>query len=112
MEVEGAPAKVSDLFVETFADPTDLIDFDEEMADLADVYLGRGIVTPQYAGDAEHVAICTVQRIDFLVSWNFRHLVNVSREKSFNSVNLLQGYAPVRIVSPLELIYGRESEGV
>jgi hypothetical protein len=59
-----------------------------------------------------HVAVCTVSQIDFLVSWNFRHLVNVAREKSFSSVNLLQGYQPIRIVSPLELIYGRESEKV
>jgi hypothetical protein len=75
-------------------------------------YLGRGIVTPQFADDARHVAVCTVSKIDFLVSWNFRHLVNVAREKSFSSVNLLQGYQPIRIVSPLELIYGRESEKV
>ena len=43
---------------------------------------------------------------DFLVSWNFKHMVNVRREAEFNSVNLLHAYLPVRIVSLLELIYG------
>lgn len=40
------------------------------------------------------------------MSWNFRHLANVRREAGFNAVNLLQGYAPLSIVNPKELIYG------
>ena len=51
-------------------------------------------------------------QIEYLVSWNFRHLVNVERERGFNAVNLLQGYRTVRIVSPLELIYGSEDESL
>jgi hypothetical protein len=58
------------------------------------------------------MAVCTVARIDYLVSWNFRHLVNVEREKGFNVVNLLQGYPTLRIVNPLELIYGDKEESV
>lgn len=111
-EIEAAPGNVRNLFLDTFNRTTDLIDFDEEMADLAGAYLGRRIVTPQFADDARHVAVCTISRLDFLVSWNFRHLVNVTREKSFSSINLLQGYQPIRIVSPLELIYGHESEEI
>ncbi len=44
------------------------------------------------------------------MSWNFQHLVNVEREKGFNAVNLLRGWQPVRIVNPLELIYGSRVE--
>jgi hypothetical protein len=47
-----------------------------------------------------------VHRVNHLVSWNYRHLVNVRREAGFNAVNLLQGYPPVSIVNPKELIYG------
>ena len=49
-----------------------------------------------YEDDAYHVAVCTVARIEYLVSWNFEHLANVRREAGFNAVNLLQGYPPVR----------------
>jgi len=66
----------------------------------------------RYRDDANHVAICTVARLDYLVSWNFRHLVNVDRANGFNSVNILQGYPLVRIVNPLELIYGNEDEDI
>ena len=50
--------------------------------------------------------------IEYLVSWNFWHLVNVEREKGFNAVNLLQGYRSIRIVNPLELIYGNEEQSI
>jgi hypothetical protein len=43
--------------------------------------------------------------IRLIVSWNFRHLVNVRREDGFNAVNLLEGWPPIRIVSPKEIIY-------
>ncbi len=41
---------------------------------------------------------------------HFQHLVNLRREAGFNRVNILLGYPSVRIVSPLELIYGNEEE--
>ena len=49
--------------------------------------------------------MATVHEIGVVVSWNFQHLVNLRREAGFNGVNLLRGFSPVRIVSPLELIH-------
>ena len=63
------------------------------------------MVSTRFEDDARHVAICTVHRVNHLVSWNFKHLVNVRRSAGFNAVNLLQGYSPVSIVNPKELIY-------
>ena len=65
---------------------------------------------PDYDDDARHVAICTVARIEYLVSWNFKHLANDRREAGFNAVNLLQGYSPIRIVAPTFLIHGHDEE--
>jgi len=79
------------------------------MEDLAEAYLKQGVVPPKYEDDANHVAACSVAQIHYLVSWNYKHLVNVDREHGFNAVNLLQGYLPVRIVNALELIYGHEN---
>jgi len=45
-----------------------------------------------------------------VVSWNFMHLVNVRREDGFNAVNILHGWAPVRIVSPKEIIYATDEQ--
>ena len=105
-ELLAAPLAVRDLFEETFPNAEALLPETGEADDLAHEYLKAGVVSERYADDAMHVAICTVHRINFLVSWNFRHLVNVRREAGFNAVNLLQGYPMVSIVNPKELIYG------
>jgi len=80
------------------------------MEELAAAYMAQQVVPAQYANDAQHVAVCTVARLDYLVSWNFKHLANVRREVGFNAVNLLQGYPPVRIVAPTFLIHGHEEK--
>ncbi len=110
-EIMQAPAAVRNLMQTTFPDQA-LLPLETEALDLADAYVREGVVVPKYLTDARHVAICTVARLDYLVSWNFRHMVNVHREAGFSAVNLLQGYRRVRIVSPLELIYGQEKEDV
>ena len=70
------------------------------------------MVSPNYADDARHVAIATVEQLGLIVSWNFKHLANYQRETAFNGVNLLQGYRPARILTPLELIYGDQEKNV
>ena len=110
-ELTNAPGNVRELFRETF-DPGALVAVTPEMEQLAAQYIEKAILTPKYTDDARHVAACTVAKIDFLVSWNFRHLVNVQREAGFNAVNLLQGYQTVRIINPLELIYGNQDQNL
>ncbi len=51
-------------------------------------------------------------QLEYLVSWNFKHLVNVEREKGFNAVNLLPGDRPIRNVNRLELIYGHQDQSL
>jgi len=109
VEISTAPERVRDLFDDTF-ESGDLIIATPEMEQLAAKYIEGSVLTPKYTDDARHVAACTVSKIDYLVSWNFRHLVNVQRETGFNAVNLLQGYRTIRIVNPLELIYGNQDK--
>ena len=109
-EIFGAPHDVQKLFESTFDRSTDLLAFTDEMEELAREYVKAGVVSPKFEDDARHVAICTIHRIDHLVSWNFQHLVNVRREAGFNAVNLLQGLPSISIVSPKELIYGNSDD--
>ena len=110
-ELTEAPERVRELLGTGFT-AGNILEVTEEMEQLATAYMSQAILTPKYSDDARHVAVCTVARIDYLVSWNFRHLVNVEREKGFNVVNLLQEYPALRIVNPLELIYGDKEESV
>ena len=110
-ELTEAPERVRELFNNTF-EPADVLDVSEEIDHIAETNVAHGVVTQKYEDDARHVAACTINSIDFLVSWNFRHMVNVQRETAFNGVNLLNGYPAIRIVNPLEIIYGNQDQNI
>jgi len=76
----------------------------EEMILLAEKYMEQNIVSENYRDDALHIAIATVSDVDVLVSWNFKHIVNLSKIKLFNSVNIREGYNPLEIRTPQEII--------
>ena len=58
--------------------------------------------------DAQHIAIASVERVDVLASWNFRHIVNLDYIHAFNAVNLKTGYPILEIRSPREVIREKE----
>ena len=111
-EATLAPPDVVRLFVRTFPDDTALLELTPRAAELAQAYVTAGVVSAKYVDDARHVAIATTHGIGVVVTWNFRHLANYRREAGFNRVNLENGYPAVRIISPLEIVYGSESEDI
>ena len=54
--------------------------------------------------DCLHIAIATVARVDVLVSWNFKHIVNIYRIRGYNSVNIRNGYNTLEIRSPKDIV--------
>ncbi len=76
----------------------------DEAAELAQAYLDHGIGGPGSRADALHVALATVGRVDVLVSWNFKHVVNLGKIRLFNAVNLEQGYGLIEIRTPKEVV--------
>lgn len=67
--------------------------------------MAHGIIGPGSRADALHVALATIAKVDVLVSWNFKHIVNLGRIRLFNGVNLEQGYGPLEIRTPREVLY-------
>lgn len=65
---------------------------DGESRSLAEAYIDAGVLPARMRADAQHIAIATVARVSVLVSWNFRHIVNLQRIHGYNSVNLRGGY--------------------
>ena len=79
----------------------------ESAAALAQAYLKAGVVTRRQLVDAQHIAVATLHRVDVLVSWNFKHIVNLTRIHGYNSVNLRRGHPLLEIRTPLEVLsYG------
>ncbi len=77
---------------------------DADARALADAYVSAGVLTAKMRADAQHIAIATVARIDVLVSWNFKHIVNLERIHGYNSVNLRCGYPMIEIRTPREVM--------
>lgn len=77
----------------------------DEIKLLANLYLNQNIIPKNKVADAFHVAITVANNIEVLVSWNFRHLANVNKERKINAVNLANNFVhSIRIVTPLELL--------
>jgi len=76
----------------------------DEMYELAQKYLDDNIVSEKYRGDALHIAIATVIGVDVLVSWNFKHIVNLNKIKLFNSINFRERYNMLEIRTPREVL--------
>ena len=87
-------------------------DIEQQADGLADAYLSAGVLGPARRDDATHVAVATLARADLILSWNFRHIVNVARISQFNKVNAARGHPAIDIRSPLEVIYGDEDQGL
>lgn len=107
LELEGAPKKVKDVLRGVPDENIEYVFLDEESISLADTYLKDGAIADNSLSDARHIAIATIERVDVLVSWNFKHIVNLNRIHLLNSVNLRLGYPMLEIRSPVEVIYER-----
>ncbi|MDR3291667.1 MAG: hypothetical protein LBT10_05885 [Methanobrevibacter sp.] len=98
---DGAPQYIVDNLNTLIYEKVEVTD---EMRNLADLYVEKGIITPKFYGDALHIAIATVIGVDVLISWNFRHIVNLNKIKQFNLVNLNENYRELEIRTPKEMI--------
>ncbi|MBM4330971.1 MAG: type II toxin-antitoxin system VapC family toxin [Deltaproteobacteria bacterium] len=108
-ELSGAPENVrAHLLDIPVAHQIILADTPEADA-LAEAYLAHGIVGPGSRSDAFHVALATVAHVDVLVSWNFKHVVNLDKIRLFNAVNLEQGYGLIEIRTPREVLSHEEN---
>jgi predicted nucleic acid-binding protein len=102
-ELLGAPALVKN-HLEEYAKNIEKAALTREAAALADHYIREKVVGRTSVADCQHIAIATLCKVDVLVSWNFKHIVNLTRIRGYNSVNLKLGYTMLEIRTPEEII--------
>jgi predicted nucleic acid-binding protein len=71
---------------------------------LAEDLIQHGAVPPNSVEDAYHIAMAIISGMDYLASWNFKHIVRVKTQNVVSEVTTLKGYHPIDITSPQELI--------
>ena len=103
-ELSLAPKFIRDLKKLIPDDCYKYLDLDDECKKLAEAYIIERVLGQASLNDAYHIAIASVNRLDCLVSWNFKHIVNFDKIKLFNSINLKLGYPLIDIRTPLEFL--------
>ncbi|MEO6232352.1 MAG: hypothetical protein ABJB11_24695 [Ferruginibacter sp.] len=75
-----------------------------EAAKLADQYISAKVVGQTSRADCQHIAMATLVKADVLVSWNFKHIVNLDKIRGYNGINYQLGYSMIEIRTPKEII--------
>ena len=106
-ELAFAPKNVKKLVENIKVENTEFIEITEEAVDLATQYILEKVVGQTSLPDCLHIALATINHADFLISWNFKHIVNVQRIRGYNAINIKKGYRQLEIRSPRDFMtYG------
>jgi len=104
-ELENAPevkrGKMMNLITEygiTVLAPND------EAVRVAGIYVSERIIPQKYRTDGLHIAIATVNDLDMIISMNFQHIVKRKTKLLTGSINALNGYRTIEILSPMEVV--------
>ena len=103
-ELALAPLVVRSVVARVPRDHIVLVALSHEAEELAQAYIDGGAIGASMRVDALHIALATVARVDVLVSWNFKHIVNLRRIHAYNAVNIRNGYPLLEIRTPREVL--------
>ena len=87
-----------------------LLEKDEEAENLSKQIIDLGILTEKSHDDCLHIAIAVLEACNYIVSWNFKHLVNVKTINGIRAITSLKGFSPIDIITPEMLTKGEENE--
>ncbi len=108
-ELVNAPDEVKQFLTAIPNEQKIIADYNEEARILANRYLEANIVGKTSLTDCRHIATASVNDIDILTSWNFKHIVNLDKIHLYNGVNLQNGYRTIEIRTPRELLTYEDS---
>ena len=105
MELTEAPKEVREMLYKFSPDKFERVQLTKEATKLAYTYISERVVDKTSLEDCRHIALATINRVDVLASWNFKHIVNLERIKGYNSVNYKMGYPMIEIRCPKDLLH-------
>lgn len=103
-ELSNAPEKVREFFENIPDNLKEKLTVTPDALILAETYVKEKVIGETSLDDCVHIATATINKVDLLVSWNFKHIVNVYRIRGYNSINLRLGYPALNIHSPKEIV--------
>jgi len=104
IELKPAPERVRELASNLPKKSIEYLDISDIALELAAQYLKENVVGKSSLADCIHIALATLNHADVLVSWNFKHIVNVHRIRGYNAVNYKLGHKLLEIRTPREIL--------
>lgn len=104
VELSNAPQRVQNLIKTIPEEHVEFLLITNEATILAEQYISEDVVGKTSRADCIHIAIATLNNADILASWNFKHIVNVSRIRGYNGINYKNGHKFLEIRTPREII--------
>ena len=88
----------------------EIVSVNEDIYSLAQKYIDEGIIPQKYQDDALHIALATYSEADALISWNFKHMVNLKTIRGVNGINRMLGFKELEILTPQSWIQEDNNE--
>jgi predicted nucleic acid-binding protein len=103
-ELLRAPQHVRDFLATLPVQQIENLRLTQDATNLADQYILGKVVGHTSRADCQHIAIATLAKVDVLVSWNFKHIVNLDKIRGYNGINFQLGHNMIEIRTPKEII--------
>ena len=81
-----------------------MLDIDQPVVDVVSAYISHQLMPADPTGDALHLAVASSHKIDFILTWNCRHLANANKFSHIRRVNGILGLFVPSLITPLELL--------
>lgn len=81
-----------------------VLDADEAANRLANEYINAGIIPASYRFDSAHIAVASINGLDCLLSFNFKHINKLKTKEATALINLREGYRGITICTPMEVL--------
>jgi predicted nucleic acid-binding protein len=101
---KASPEKFNQMFSLINQYSITILPVTEDAKRLANIYINEGVIPEKYPTDALHIALSTVNDLDHIVSYNFRHIVKLKTITMTESINIRENYKRIGILSPTEVI--------
>ena len=85
-----------------------LIEIDNDALEVAEQIIEIGILTRKSYDDCQHIGAAIVNECDCIISWNFKHIVNIKTIRGVRAITNLKGYKPIEILNPSVLLESEE----
>jgi predicted nucleic acid-binding protein len=77
---------------------------DDETVRLANLYIQNRIIPLKYVFDAVHIALASINELDCVLSFNYKHINKLKTKRMVENINLIEGYKGITICTPMEVL--------